>query len=192
MTKFIDNFTSNMNKGSLFKELFTNIKTTGAITFSSKPLVNKMLSFADFNGAKVIVEMGGGDGSITQGILDRMDGDATLLVFEISEHFCENLKKRFNEPNVEIICDSAENLDKYLNGRRADLILSSLPFSLIPQPSRNLIYQKSSQYLRPNGSFIQICYSYLLKFQFSGYFKEIKTTFTFKNFPPVFIMVCNV
>src|SRR5690554_8091354 len=59
-----------MNKGSLFKELFTNIKTTGAITFSSKSLVNKMLSFADFSGAKTIVELGGGDGSITRGIVE--------------------------------------------------------------------------------------------------------------------------
>lgn len=82
-----------MSKSSLFKELFVNIKTTGAVTFSSKSLVNKMLSFAEFKGAKVIVELGGGDGSITKGIIERMDKDATLYVFEISEHFCENLKK---------------------------------------------------------------------------------------------------
>src|SRR5690606_1773649 len=74
---------SKMNKGSLFKELFVNIKTTGAVTFSSKSLVNKMLSFANFSGAKIIVELGGGDGSITRGIVERMDKDAVLLVFEI-------------------------------------------------------------------------------------------------------------
>ena len=84
-----------MNKGSLFKELFVNIKTTGAVTFSSKSLVNKMLSFADFTGAKTIVELGGGDGSITKGIVERMDQDAVLLVFEISKHFCDNLAKEF-------------------------------------------------------------------------------------------------
>ncbi|MFC4873948.1 class I SAM-dependent methyltransferase [Negadavirga shengliensis] len=181
-----------MNKSSLFKELFTNIKTTGAITFSSKSLVNKMLSFANFRGAKTIVELGGGDGSITKGIIDRMDDDATLLVFEISENFCKNLKKQFRGENVKIICDSAENMDKYLEGRTIDLILSSLPFSLIPKETRSMIYKKSSQFLKPHGFFIQICYSYLLRFQFASYFRSIRTAFTLKNFPPAFIIICNV
>src|SRR5690554_8085788 len=89
------NHKKKMNKGSLFKELFVNLKTTGAITFSSKSLVNKMLSFADFSGVKTIVELGGGDGSITRGIIERMDEDAVLLVFEISRAFCENLAEEF-------------------------------------------------------------------------------------------------
>jgi phospholipid N-methyltransferase len=180
-----------MNKGSLFKELFVNIKTTGAITFSSKSLVNKMLSFADFTGAKTIVELGGGDGSITRGIVERMDEDAVLLVFEISKHFCDNLAKEFPQENIHIICDSAENLDKYLNGQSADLILSSLPFSLISKESRTEIYKKSKSNLSVNGIFIQICYSYLLKFQFASHFQNIRTAFTLKNFPPAFIMICN-
>lgn len=180
-----------MGKGSLFKELFINIKTTGAITFSSKSLVNKMLSFADFSDARLIVELGGGDGSITQGIVERMRPDAQLLVFEISEHFCENLRKQFNQENIVVICDSAENMANYLNGEKADLILSSLPFSLIPKDVRNEIYRQSSSELKAGGSFIQICYSYLLKFQFAPYFKQIKTTFTLKNFPPTLIMICK-
>jgi phospholipid N-methyltransferase len=175
----------------LFKELFTNISTTGAVTFSSKPLVEKMLSYANFKGAKVIVELGGGDGSITQGIVDRMDSDAKLLVFEISSKFCDNLEKSFPQENVMIINDSAEHIDRYLNGDKADLILSSLPFSLIPKPVRNQIYQKSKNSVSESGKFIQICYSYLLKYQFADYFPNIKTTFTLKNFPPVFIMICN-
>ena len=180
-----------MSKSSLFKELFVNIKTTGAVTFSSKSLVNKMLSFAEFKGAKVIVELGGGDGSITKGIIERMDKDATLYVFEISEHFCENLKKEFASDNVVIICDSAENMDKPLKGEPVDLILSSLPFSLNAKESRTAIYEKSSLMLKPSGYFIQICYSYLLRFQFASHFSTIKTAFTLKNFPPAFIMVCN-
>lgn len=182
-----------MGKGSLFKELFFNIKTTGAVTFSSKFLVNKMLSFAteDFKEATVIVELGGGDGSITKGIVERMRPDAKLLVFEISEHFCKNLEMQFTQPNVEIICDSAENIDSYLKGRQADLILSSLPFSLIPKDSRRAIIEKSAKSLITNGKFIQIFYAYSLKYQLAPYFKRIKTTFTLQNFPPTLIMVCQ-
>ncbi|WP_158860600.1 class I SAM-dependent methyltransferase [Lunatibacter salilacus] len=180
-----------MGKGSLFKELFVNIKTTGAITFSSRPLVNKMLSFADFKEAKILVELGGGDGSITRGIVARMDKSAELLVFETSRVFCDSLEREFPQENVKIICDSAEHLDKYLEGRHADLIFSSLPLSLIPKEARNEIYRKSSQCLQPKGLLIQICYSYLLKFQYAPFFKHIKTTFTLKNFPPTLIMICR-
>ena len=179
------------NKGALLKELFTNLSTTGAVTFSSKPLVNKMLSYANFRGAKLIVELGGGDGSITQGIVDRMDSDAVLLVFEINKSFCENMEKIFPQKNIKIICDSAENMDKYLGGKKADLILSSLPLTLIPKPSREEIYRKCKENMVENGRLIQICYSYLLKFQFGKYFEEIKSHLMFKNFPPTFILVCE-
>ncbi|EON78208.1 hypothetical protein ADIS_1405 [Lunatimonas lonarensis] len=180
-----------MGKGSLVKELFFNIKTTGALTFSSKSLVNKMLSFADFSEATLIVELGGGDGSITKGIVERMRPDAKLLVFEINEHFCKNLEAQFTQPNVKIVCDSAEKLDDYLNGNKADLILSSLPFSLIPKDVRTRIIEKSSAFLHDKGRFIQILYAYSLKYHLAPYFKQIKTTFTLKNFPPTLIMICE-
>lgn len=185
-------YSKNMkNKSVLRKELFKNISTTGAITFSSPSLVNKMLSYADFQGAKLIVELGGGDGSITKGIVERMEDDAVLLVFEISKSFCENLEREFPQENVKIICDSAEHIDKYLKGEKADMILSSLPLSLINKESRDEIYKKSKAAINGHGKFIQICYSYLLKFQFANYFSEIKSHLTIKNFPPTFILVCS-
>jgi len=180
-----------MNKNSLHKELFSNLKTTGAVTFSSKSLVNKMLSYADFTGVKTIVELGGGDGSITRGIIERMDPDAELYVFEISQAFCDALEKEFISKNIHIICDSASNIENYLAGGKADLILSSLPFSLIAREEREKIYEKTKTNLSVQGKFIQICYSYLLRFQFARYFQNIHTSFTLKNFPPAFIIICN-
>ena len=82
-----------------------------------------MLSFSDLSNAKLIVEMGGGDGSITQGIVDRLAPDAELLVFEISSSFCEAMKKQFPQENVKIINDSAENIHLYLEGKKVDYIL---------------------------------------------------------------------
>ncbi|WP_143961035.1 class I SAM-dependent methyltransferase [Litoribacter populi] len=180
-----------MDKSLLHKELFSNIKTTGAITFSSKALVNKMLSYAELKGAKTIVELGGGDGSITRGIVEKMDNDANLYVFEISEKFCDSLKKEFPQKNIHIICDSASNFENHINGSQPNVIFSSLPFSLIPKEEREKIYAVSSQKLNGKGPFIQICYSYLLKFQFAKHFSNVKASWTMKNFPPAFIMVCN-
>jgi phospholipid N-methyltransferase len=180
-----------MNKSDLWVELYSNISTTGALTFSSKALVAKMLSHADFSKAKIIVELGGGDGSISQGIVDRMAPGAKLYVFEIHKSFCESMEKLFPQENVIIINDSAANINQYLDGEKVDYVLSSLPFSLISPEVKDQILAASKSALNPSGFFIQICYSYLLKNLFKKHFGKVKTSFTLKNLPPAFVMVCN-
>ncbi len=172
-------------------ELYSNLSTTGALTFSSKALVNKMLSYTAIEHADLIVELGGGDGSITQGIIDRMSPTAELLVFEINRSFCEAMEKQFQMPNVRIICDSAENLDQYLLGRKVDYVLSSLPFSLISKEATDQILKQTKNSLNSKGKFIQICYSYLLKKLFNRYFSDINVKFTMRNLPPAFVMICH-
>jgi len=179
------------NKSALLKELYSNISTTGAITFSSKSLVNKMLSYANFQNAKLIIEMGGGDGSITRGIVEKMEEDAELWVFEVNEFFCQMLKEEFQSDRIHVICDSAANINSYIKDRKVDLIFSSLPLSLIEKEEKNAIYQRSVDSLSEHGRFVQICYSYLLRFEFRKFFKQVQIHFTIKNFPPVFIMVCK-
>ncbi|RAI93799.1 class I SAM-dependent methyltransferase [Algoriphagus yeomjeoni] len=180
-----------MGKSDLLLELYSNLSTTGAVTFSSKALVNKMLSHTNLQGAKLIVELGGGDGSITQGIVDRMDPGSELLVFEISKSFCESMEKMFPQQNVRIINDSAENIADYLEGRKVDYILSSLPFSFIPPEVKDAILSNSKIALNQSGYFIQICYSYLLKNLFKKHFDKVSLSFTLKNLPPAFVMVCS-
>ncbi|WP_111670077.1 class I SAM-dependent methyltransferase [Algoriphagus litoralis] len=180
-----------MSKSDLLLELYSNLNTTGALTFSSKALVNKMLSYSDIKHAELIVELGGGDGSITQGIIDRMSPTAELLVFEINRSFCDAMEKQFPMANVRIICDSAEKLDHYLLGRKADYVLSSLPFSLITKEATDQILKQTKNSLSEKGKFIQICYSYLLKKLFAKYFSHIEAKFTMRNLPPAFVMVCQ-
>lgn len=180
-----------MSKSNLLIELYSNLSTTGALTFSSKALVNKMVAQADLSKAKVLVEMGGGDGSITQGIINRMNPDAELLVFEINSSFCEAMRKQFPQSNIRIINDSAGNLDQYLDGKGVDYIFSSLPFSFLSKEVTDEILSQSKKALGSGGVFIQICYSYLLKTLFKKYFNQVQASFTLKNLPPAFVMVCK-
>ena len=180
-----------MSKSDLLVELYTNLTTTGAVTFSSKALVKKMLSYTDLVHADLIVELGGGDGSITQGIVDRLSPTAELLVFEINTSFCAAMKKQFPQSNVKIINDSAEHISNYLGDRKVDYVLSSLPFSFIPKEVTDQIMKQSRDSLKPKGKFIQICYSYLLKKLFLKYFSKVDTKFTLKNLPPAFVMICH-
>lgn len=180
-----------MSKSDLLLELYSNLSTTGAVAFSSKTLVKKMLTHVDFKGAKLIIELGGGDGSITKGIVEKLDPNTELLVFEISKSFCSSMEKLFPQENVRIINDSAENIGEYLQGRKADYVLSSLPFSFIAPEVRDQILSQSKSALTQSGSFIQGCYSYLLKNLFKKHFERVNTSFTLKNLPPAFVMVCR-
>lgn len=180
-----------MGKSDLLLELYSNLSTTGAVTFSSKTLVKKMLTHVDFKSAKLIIELGGGDGSITKGIVDSLDPNTELLVFEINKSFCCSMEKLFPQDNVIIINDSAENIGEYLKGRKADYILSSLPFSLFAPEVRDRILLQSKTALTQSGFFIQGCYSYLLKNLFKKHFVGVDSSFTLKNLPPAFVMVCR-
>jgi phospholipid N-methyltransferase len=180
-----------MSKANLLMELYSNLGTTGAVTFSSKFLVNRFLSYTDFSQALVIVEFGGGDGSITQGIIDRMSPDANLYVFEINKAFCETMKIQFPQANVHIINDSAENFLQYLRGQKADLILTSLPFTLIPKEVTDQILRESQHGLSTGGQFLQLCYNYRLKNLFQKYFPQVNANFILRNLPPAWVMICS-
>ena len=180
-----------MGKSDLLLELYSNLSTTGAVSFSSRALVNKMLSYTDIGHAKLVVELGGGDGSITQGIIERLSSEGELLVFEINRSFCDSMEKQFPQANIRIICDSAENIDKYLGGRKADFIVSSLPFIILPKEVTDNILSKSRDSLAPRGKMVIMTYSYHLKKLFKRFFTHLEVKFTFRNLPPAFVMICH-
>ncbi|MBN7810561.1 methyltransferase domain-containing protein [Algoriphagus sp. H41] len=180
-----------MGKSDLLLELYSNLSTTGALAFSSRALVNKMLSYTHIEQADLILELGGGDGSITQGIIERLSPQGELLVFEINSSFCESMRRQFPQENVRIICDSAENMDKYLGGRSADYIISSLPFVILPKEVTDEILSKSRDSLAPKGKMVIMTYSFHLKRLFKKFFSHLETKFTFRNLPPAFVMICH-
>jgi phospholipid N-methyltransferase len=180
-----------MAKSDLLLELYSNLSTTGALSFSSKALVNKMLSCTDIEQAKLVVELGGGDGSISQEIGKRLSPEGELLVFEINPSFCKSMKRQFTQPNIQIICDSAENLGKYLHGRKADYVVSSLPFILLPKDVTDRILAASRDALAVNGKMVIMTYSFHLKKLFKKFFTQVEIKFTLRNLPPAFVMICH-
>lgn len=180
-----------MGKSDLLLELYSNLSTTGALAFSSKALVNKMLSYTDVEHAKLIVELGGGDGAITQGIVERLSPDSQLLVFEINQSFCESMRSQFPQQNVRIICDSAENLDRYLGDEKVDYVFSSLPFIILPKEVTDMILTKSRDSLAAKGKMVIMTYSFHLKKLFLRFFTHLEVKFTFRNLPPAFVMICH-
>ena len=89
------------------------MKTSGTITPSSRFLANKMLKQIDFSEAKVIVELGPGNGAITKRILKKLHPEAQLICFEINDHFYDQLSS-MKHPQLKVLKTSAEQIQEEL------------------------------------------------------------------------------
>lgn len=182
-----------MHKGDFFSEFLKEGKNIGSITPSSKYLVKKMIEPIDFSNVKCIVEFGPGTGNITLELLKKMPDDSFLLAFETNAEFCEKLHD-IKDPRLKIICDTAEKLEDYLlenNIQKADYIVSSLPFAMIPNNIVKNILSVVTHVLKPGGAFIQFQYSLNAYKKLRDTFKNVDLTFTPMNIPPAFIFTCT-
>jgi phospholipid N-methyltransferase len=183
-----------MNHLDFFKESLKNLRTTGAVARSSKYLVREMMQPIDFGQAKIIVELGAGDGVLTFELLNRMSPDAILLCFEINTEFCKILRGAIDDPRFVLIEDSAENLEKHLNElgfQEADYIMSAIPFIALPNDLVHRIVFVCHKVLKNNGLYIQYHYSSFIKKMYRKFFDHVDVEFVPLNIPPAFVMICQ-
>jgi phosphatidylethanolamine/phosphatidyl-N-methylethanolamine N-methyltransferase len=182
-------------KSSFVKEFFKEKKQVGAIAPSSRFLMKKMLKPIDFSTAKVIVELGPGNGVFTKGLLKKMLPDAKLFSFELNENFYEHIKKEITDDRLVLLNQSAENIPEVLASygfTKAHFIVSSLPLAVIPQDSKINIIRAAVEHLDENGFYIQFQYSLNAKKLLEENFKEVKIDFTPANIPPAFVYRCSL
>lgn len=175
------------------RESIRNLKTVGTVTPSSRFLCQAMLKGIDFSQAKLIVELGAGNGVLTRHILKKMDSDAVLLSFEVQANFCELLRK-IDDDRLVVIEDSAEHLADYLkqyNRVEADHIISAIPFVILPKELAKNIVSTCRDHLAADGRFAQVHYSTILKSLYDEVFPKVKINFTPLNIPPAFVFHCS-
>jgi phospholipid N-methyltransferase len=181
-----------MSKLAFFRESLRNLRTTGAIARSSRFLVKEMLKPIDFQNAKVIVELGAGDGVLTFEILSRMSPDAKLLCFEINPQFCEILRG-IEDKRFQLIEDSAEHLYEYvekLGFKEVDYVISAIPFVALPDELSYSIVGGCHKALKKTGLYIQFHYSTMIKKMYQHIFGNVDINFVALNIPPAFVMIC--
>jgi phospholipid N-methyltransferase len=180
-----------MKKIDFFRESIKNMKSIGTITRSSKYLCRGMIKPIDFEQANVIVELGAGDGVITEHILRHMKKDAKLLSFEVNEKFCEQMRK-IKDDRLIIVEDSAEKLGEYLaenNLGKADYVISALPYVTFPEELALSIIRTSKEHMKDNALYIQVHYSLLTKKFYQTIFGNVDISFVPLNIPPAFVLV---
>ncbi len=182
-----------MSKKKFISEVLKSGGTIGALSPSSSFLAKKMLKPIRFDTTNCIVEFGPGTGVFTKEILQKMSVNSILLTFEINSIFYDELIK-INDSRLIVINDSAEKIEHYLllhNQKKADYIVSSLPFAMIPDDVVNNILKKSFQVLSEKGKFIQFQYTLNALSKLKLLFNKVDINFTFLNIPPAFIFTCR-
>lgn len=182
-----------MNRLQFFFEATRNIKEAGTITKSSRFLIRKMLSPVDFSQAKTIVELGGGNGCITQVILEKMQPDAKLLCFEVNPKFV-GLLKEMKDDRLHVIADSAEKIPEYLakhNSIQADAVISGLPLAIFPKELNASIMKAVLDTLSNDGVYTQFQYSLASYGMLKKKFTTVGRDFTPLNVPPAFVYICR-
>lgn len=182
-----------MKKLNIVLESIKNLKTVGTIKFSGPKLVRKVVEPIDFTTAKNIVEFGTGDGCITRALLKKMSADAKLISFEINEKFLP-LIQDLKDPRFTFIGDSAANLEKHCDDagmEKVDVVVSSIPISLLSKEMTKEIMNAVVNRLKPNGIYVQLQYSLVSKKVYEASFQKVDFNFIPLAVPPAFVYVCS-
>lgn len=175
-----------------FRSFLANPRAVGAILPTSKKAVRDMLDMADFGQARCVAELGAGTGAYTEEILKRLRPDARLLGFEVDQDLVETLSGRLSDPRLEVIHDSAENIENYLSeGEKVDVIVSGLPFTSLPEKIKQNMFEQVKRVLAPDGVMVAIQYSTFVQKDLERYFDSVRRRVSFVNVPPAFLFACS-
>lgn len=183
-----------MGKITFLKEFFSKTKMVGSITPSSRFLAKKMLRNLEIETYDLIVEFGPGTGVFTEAMQRRINPTTKIILIELNPIFCEEISKKLNNPQIEVIQGSALDLWEILSERglsKADCVVSSLPLAFFPLTLRDKILKTAHGCLKNKGKFVQFQYSLQSKGAMKQIFSDVKVDYTALNFPPAFVYTCE-
>jgi phosphatidylethanolamine/phosphatidyl-N-methylethanolamine N-methyltransferase len=131
----------------------------GAVAPSSRYLARAMAKQVEVGSTEVVVELGGGTGSVTKALLERIPAEQ-LIVVERDERLYHMLRRRF--PQLRILLGDARQLGALLRPlgiNAVSAVVSSLPLVSMPKRIRRQIVDQSFAMMGEAGRFIQFTYS---------------------------------
>lgn len=143
-----------------FKQWLRSPKSMGSIIPSSRFLAKAVADEVAWRPGQHVVELGGGTGSITQGLLERGIPRDNLVVIELETHLYDYLKGRFQ--GVQVVQGDATRLDEILERlavRDVGTVISGLPMVQMPLAFQRAIIEQGFKAMGGRGVMLQYSYS---------------------------------
>jgi len=163
----------------------------GAILPTSQRTVRATLDMAPIAQARCVVELGAGTGPYTREIVRRLGPDARLLAFELDPALARQLAADVTDPRVQIVADSAANLEAHLDGRRPEVIVSELPFTSLPGAVRREILRVAQRVIADDGVMLVLQYSPFMRKELERRFRSVRRRLSLFNVPPAVLFACR-
>ena len=179
-------------KTRFFRSFLANPRRVGAVMPTSSWAVRDMLDMANLPEARVVAELGAGTGAYTGEILERLRPDARFLAFEIDSDLAAVISERVKDPRLQVINDSVESIEDYLDGAKADVMISAIPFTSLPEDAKQSVFKAAARALAPEGVLVQIQYSTVLQKELTQRFASVRRRFQPLNVPPAFLYACRM
>jgi phosphatidylethanolamine/phosphatidyl-N-methylethanolamine N-methyltransferase len=143
-----------------FRQYLRSPRSVGSIIPSSRALGRGVAALTAWEPGQYVVELGGGTGSITTGLIERGIPRDRIFVLELDGPMHAYLKDRF--PGVNVIQGDATRLDEILARHGVDLVstvISGIPMVGNPMWLRRAIVEQGFKVVRPGGFMLQYSYS---------------------------------
>jgi phospholipid N-methyltransferase len=177
-----------LGTGVFIQKFIQSPLQVGSLFPSSNTLAKKMTSIVNWDNIREVAELGAGTGVITKEILQAMNSDTSLHIFEKDKEMRAGLQNKY--PKC-LYYEDASHITEKIGEGTLDAVFSGLPFANFSKAMRKQIVEEAYRSLKPGGIFVAFQYSTQMKRTFQSHFKEVEISFVPKNFPPAFVYLCK-
>lgn len=170
-----------------FRGFMEHPRMVGSIIPSTGWTINKMLAPVDWGNTRVFVEYGPGIGTFCKPVLDKLRGDAVMIVIDTNPLFIDYLSRTIRDKRFHAVLGSAENVEQILADMgvdAADYVLSGLPFSTLPEGVAENIAKATYKVLQPGGAFLAYQFTAAVRDESKPFFDRIDEGYEWRNILP--------
>lgn len=146
--------------GLFFRQWLRSPRSMGSIIPSSRALARAIARAIDWQPGQVVVELGGGTGAISKGLIEAGIPPAQLLVIELDGELYQFLKEELK--GARVVQGDATRLNEILERQgitEVGNVVSGLPMISMPPEFKRAIVEESFKAMGDRGALVQYSYS---------------------------------